>query len=238
MNEENRISRQEQADEREVAEFVKERQAVLRSLDVERVIKFYAKHTPGGARMSPALAEIAMHKARMHDDGMTDAERDVSSRWLTSRGYSTDIFDGRPQEGTTGISRSQTQPDKREAVEERVVKRLREYTILKLPNGPSERQLDVAYLLASLKAKDEELAERPPKDYYSATLKTADDLAASLNMKLQAAQTRIGELERRMQNIRVVAATKPDRTFDQATRDLDWIADESALALSTPTNEG
>jgi hypothetical protein len=66
--------------------FVSERDEVLLSRDVQRVIDFHTKHHPDLPPMTPVVAEVAMHKAisalRNHP-----AAQAISIAWLKERGY-------------------------------------------------------------------------------------------------------------------------------------------------------
>ena len=78
-------------DRAEIAAYVVERNEVMRSLDVDRVIAFQKKHNPDMPTFSTRhVAEIAMHKARLHIKAFTEAEKEISRQWLRSHGYSTD----------------------------------------------------------------------------------------------------------------------------------------------------
>jgi len=76
-----------------ITAFVKERDAVLRSLDIARVQEFHRKHNPNAVPMKDAIAEIAMHKARMHCSSLTRDERKFSRDWLVDRGYTYAIVE-------------------------------------------------------------------------------------------------------------------------------------------------
>lgn len=71
----------------EIAAFVAERNEVLRSMDLDRVIAFYRKHNPEMHTPARELVEVGMHKARVNVTGLTNEERDLSRQWLAERGY-------------------------------------------------------------------------------------------------------------------------------------------------------
>lgn len=70
-------------------EFLKERDEVLRSLNIEKVRAFYEKwnQTPGLRTPPREVQEIGMHKARTACLSLTKEERQFSKDWLTERGY-------------------------------------------------------------------------------------------------------------------------------------------------------
>lgn len=73
-----------------IAAFVKERNEVLLSGDIDRLLAFHAKHNPGSMTFSSReVAEVAMHKARTACVGLPIEARLASNRWLRERGYST-----------------------------------------------------------------------------------------------------------------------------------------------------
>jgi hypothetical protein len=81
----------------EIARWNAERDAVLRSLDVERFQAFWTKYQlpmPAGG-WAPAAPLIMMHKCRLQVTAMTEAEKEFSRSWLLSRGYSLEIGVGR-----------------------------------------------------------------------------------------------------------------------------------------------
>lgn len=78
----------------EIAEFVKERDAILLSLDVDRMIAFHEKHNPGiGAPSNRNVCLISMHKARTAAKTLPMEARRLSRDWLTERGF-TSLDDG------------------------------------------------------------------------------------------------------------------------------------------------
>lgn len=79
--------------------FLKERDEVLMSLDVDRVMAFHAKHNPGSdVHNDREAAEVGMHKARTACLSLPREARMLSKRWLSERGYKSmddgDLTDG------------------------------------------------------------------------------------------------------------------------------------------------
>jgi len=77
-----------------IREWCKERDEVLRSLDVKKFAKFWRKHKlpmPKGGWASPDVPLIMIHKCRLQVESMTEEEQEVSRAWLISHGYSPDI---------------------------------------------------------------------------------------------------------------------------------------------------
>ena len=70
-----------------IKEFVKERDAALRTLDIDVCIAFAKKWSPDRASVTREVAEIGMHKARTAALSLTKEERQFSKDWLTERGY-------------------------------------------------------------------------------------------------------------------------------------------------------
>jgi len=78
----------------EIAEFVKERDEMLMSLDVDRMLAFHEKHNPAvGAPSNRNVCLISMHKARTAAKTLPIEARRLSRDWLTERGY-TSLDDG------------------------------------------------------------------------------------------------------------------------------------------------
>lgn len=71
----------------DIAAFVKERDEVFLSGDVDRVIAYHKKWSPGVAAPSREVVEIAMHKARTAITSFPQEARDASITWLKERGY-------------------------------------------------------------------------------------------------------------------------------------------------------
>jgi hypothetical protein len=67
--------------------FLLERKEALESCDLDKFIALHQKYNPGVAPMSREVVEIAMHKARTADRQLSMAERGLSKRWLTEKGY-------------------------------------------------------------------------------------------------------------------------------------------------------
>lgn len=74
---------------RSVDKYLKERNAVLRTLDPGKVAAFFRKHNPGMPDfIDPSVPEIMMHKVRLQIETFTAAEKNLSREWLLNRGYS------------------------------------------------------------------------------------------------------------------------------------------------------
>jgi hypothetical protein len=78
-----------------ISAYVRERDEVLRALDVERFEAFWRKHRQpmprSGRWAGPIVPLIMMHKARLAVETMSEAEKAVSREWLAARGYSEDF---------------------------------------------------------------------------------------------------------------------------------------------------
>lgn len=76
--------------EEKLREFLKERDEVLRSLDVDRMIAFGKKYNPQADDEfdweDRQLAEIGIHTARTMTTSLTKEEREFSKRWLEEHG--------------------------------------------------------------------------------------------------------------------------------------------------------
>lgn len=71
----------------DIAEFVKERDEVLLSGDLDRLYAFHAKYNPDvPAFASREIAEASMHKARTAAKSLPIEARLESKRWLTNHG--------------------------------------------------------------------------------------------------------------------------------------------------------
>lgn len=68
-------------------DFLKERDAALRSLDLKQLIKFHKKWNPGVPIPKPHILEISLHKARTACMSLTKDERQFSKDWLDKRDY-------------------------------------------------------------------------------------------------------------------------------------------------------
>lgn len=79
----------------QIAQFVKERDAAVRTLDIETFKKFYERWREKGVYEIPlpsdGILEIAIRKAAVHSTNLTEEERQKAAKWLTERGYSTEI---------------------------------------------------------------------------------------------------------------------------------------------------
>lgn len=73
----------------EIEAFVKERNEVLLSGNVDRVMSFHLKYNPDIPFPNREVAEIAMHKGRTAALGLPIEARLESKRWLSERGYSS-----------------------------------------------------------------------------------------------------------------------------------------------------
>lgn len=71
-----------------IEQLVRERNAMLRACDVDKMIEFHAKNNPTAAPFpSREVAEIALHKMRTATKGLSLGERLYSARWLRERDY-------------------------------------------------------------------------------------------------------------------------------------------------------
>jgi hypothetical protein len=84
--------------EAEIKAFVKERDEMLMSGDVDLCIAFHEKHN-AGIRAFPnrQVAEISLHQARTAARSLPMGDRLESKKWLSERGY-TSLDDGELQE--------------------------------------------------------------------------------------------------------------------------------------------
>jgi len=69
--------------------FIKERNEMLRSLDLDRAMAFHRKYYPDSPVPERAIVEVALHKARTAALSLSDEERELSERWLAARGYTS-----------------------------------------------------------------------------------------------------------------------------------------------------
>lgn len=77
-------------DEAEIKSFVKERDEVLLSLDIDRLISFHAKYNPTSKGFSSReVVEASMHKARTGAKSLPLEARYLSKRWLSERNMSS-----------------------------------------------------------------------------------------------------------------------------------------------------
>jgi hypothetical protein len=76
----------------DLAEFLKERNDMLLSLDIEWAKAFHRKHNPTLLIPADDVVEIGLHKARVAAASLPQAERDISRRWLTERGYASEGY--------------------------------------------------------------------------------------------------------------------------------------------------
>lgn len=76
------------SDEIDIKTLIKERDEILLSGDIDRMIEFHAKHNPHLPRMTDrATAEAAMHKARTAVTTLPMEIRSASKAWLKERNY-------------------------------------------------------------------------------------------------------------------------------------------------------
>ena len=78
---------------RKIKRWVKERDEVVLSLDIERFKAFYTKwqalgvYDPAKALPSDDILEIALRKAIVHMESATEEQKNDAAVWLTMRGY-------------------------------------------------------------------------------------------------------------------------------------------------------
>ena len=72
-----------------IADFVKERDAVLENGTVENMVQLYKKHFPDADIPNENVLEIAWHKCRTACRNISMQKRLVSDAWLKARGYSS-----------------------------------------------------------------------------------------------------------------------------------------------------
>jgi hypothetical protein len=79
------------AERRRIAAYCRERDEVLRQLDIEGLEAHMRKwKVPMPKEWIGAAPLILMHKARLSIVSFTEAEKAVSREWLSSRGYDLD----------------------------------------------------------------------------------------------------------------------------------------------------
>lgn len=71
--------------------FCAERDDILRMLDVERCREFSARNNPRLPKPSAEVAEIMLHKCRLHVGTMTEIEKGISQEWLLSHGCDLEL---------------------------------------------------------------------------------------------------------------------------------------------------
>lgn len=82
--------------EEDIKKFVAERDEVLLSGDLERVLAFHKKHNPSLTSVVPpdkTILEASMHKARTAAKSLPIEARKVSKAWLLEHGF-TSLDDG------------------------------------------------------------------------------------------------------------------------------------------------
>jgi hypothetical protein len=85
--------------DKQLAAFIKERDVILRSLDLEAYAAFRRKHDLTEMPLEdPSVPLAAMHKTRIHIDYFSEEEKAVSRLWLRKNGYTTNIM-GVPPHG-------------------------------------------------------------------------------------------------------------------------------------------
>ena len=76
--------------------WIKERNEAIRTLDVEIFKEFYKKWTKGWAYRnglpSDEVIEVSLRKMFYHLADATEEEKADVEKWLTERGYSTDMW--------------------------------------------------------------------------------------------------------------------------------------------------
>ena len=83
--------------EKEIKEFVRDRDAAVMTFDVEEFKRFYQKwrdkglYTIGLPQNNKVL-EITMRKMAVHSTGIPEEVREEAGKWLTDRGFSLDLF--------------------------------------------------------------------------------------------------------------------------------------------------
>lgn len=101
---------------RELRSFTRERDAVLRALDVTGMVALYQRYAkplpPEWA--DPTVPYAMMHKARLHVENFTVEEKAQSKAWLTLHGYSHDLFmkerTSMPKDQPTYVTDPKTMP--------------------------------------------------------------------------------------------------------------------------------
>lgn len=76
--------------------WIKERDEAVRTQDVEQFKAFYKKWTKRGfyrnGLPSDGVIEISLRKMLYHLADATEEEKAEAEKWLTERGYSTDLY--------------------------------------------------------------------------------------------------------------------------------------------------
>jgi len=76
--------------EEQIKAFVKERDEMLLTNDIDKMLEFHKKHNPHiPPPSSREVAEISLHKARTAARSLPIEERRKSKYWLTARGYNS-----------------------------------------------------------------------------------------------------------------------------------------------------
>lgn len=76
--------------------WLKERDEVIRTLDVEKFKEFYLKWQARGLYKMPLpsdeVIEISLRKMLYHLGNATEQEKSEAEKWLTERGYDTNMW--------------------------------------------------------------------------------------------------------------------------------------------------
>lgn len=72
-----------------IKEWLKERNEVVRSLDIEKMKAFLKKYDPAAELPPDEVLEITMRKALYNTFGAPIEERQAAAKWLSDRGYNT-----------------------------------------------------------------------------------------------------------------------------------------------------
>lgn len=84
--------------DRLLSSIIKERDEVLLSMDLNKVIDFQIRHNPGYQIPALDAVEVGMHMARTACETLPMSERLFSKRWLVTRGYRSmdngEVLDG------------------------------------------------------------------------------------------------------------------------------------------------
>jgi hypothetical protein len=85
--------------DKQLAAYIKERDVILHSLDVEAYAAFRRKHGLTETPLTdPSVPLAAMHKSRLHIGYFSEEEKAVSRLWLRKNGYTTNVM-GVPPHG-------------------------------------------------------------------------------------------------------------------------------------------
>lgn len=70
-----------------IVAYLKERDEVLMSGNIDRLIAFQNKHNPSSPFRNREIAEVSLHKSRTAVQSLPMEYRLASKRWLSERGY-------------------------------------------------------------------------------------------------------------------------------------------------------